>query len=170
MGARSVNTVYKLYLPLLATQSYWAEETAVVDFAKDAMKSYIDCKQDLISEENYPPSRIRALAAPRCSKKNATCQNSPPASGIFILCRNENYTLHVAPAPLTPEWAWIECGRSTPCRRGEALSRLLGTRLGRRTLRGRRLGGTAVRPCPTRILPCNDTHRGQVPGYCWRRN
>ena len=30
----------------------------------------------------------------------------------------------VAPAPQTPrseEWAWIECGRSTPCRRGEAL-------------------------------------------------
>ena len=30
----------------------------------------------------------------------------------------------VAPAPQTPrseEWAWIECGRSTPWRRGEAL-------------------------------------------------
>ena len=40
-GARFVNIVYMLYMPLLATQSYWAEETEVVLFAKDAMKSYI---------------------------------------------------------------------------------------------------------------------------------
>ena len=77
--------------------------------------------------------------------------------------------LIVVPAPQTPrseEWAWIECGRSTPCGRGEALSRPRDTRNGRRTLRSDRLGETTIRPGPpgpTRILPCN-MHRGQVTG------
>ena len=93
---------------------------------------------------------------------NATCPDKSNKHCELIYLRKYTFTLqplHIfrvglpVPAPQTPrsdEYAWIECGRSTPCRRGEALSRPRGTRNCRRTLRSDRLGVTTSYSGPTR--------------------